>query len=273
MTAPRAVLDLDGDDPASRTDHRRIAGDLADTQWLPRGSVLGAAAALLPDHPVLRRIGVCAFPAAALAVLVCLVVGHAGAARWTALLVLAAYVMAVAIVVPARLDALALLRLPAATVVGLGVLLSLTPRWWLASGGWKVGLGLMLVAGCYVVFESRMHGVDRGPALFRGAYVWVVGLLHAFVLSMVFLGFVVPVMGENGQCLAGWWSSGPFTARQLSLDCQRTVDATVAAAPAGVLLLMTGWSLAIGLVAQILWDDRPVTSPLGRLRRIRGTRP
>ncbi|MGH3942389.1 MAG: hypothetical protein ACRDTG_27965 [Pseudonocardiaceae bacterium] len=43
------------------------------------------------------------------------------------------------------------------------------------------------------------------------------------------------------------------------------------AAPAGVLLLMTGWSLPVGLAAQILWDDRPVTAPLGRLRRMRGS--
>jgi len=40
-----------------------------------------------------------------------------------------------------------------------------------------------------------------------------------------------------------------------------------------VLLLMTGWSLAVGLAAQILWDDRPVTAPLGRLRRVRGSTP
>jgi hypothetical protein len=40
-----------------------------------------------------------------------------------------------------------------------------------------------------------------------------------------------------------------------------------------VLLLMTGWSFALGLAAQILWDDRPVTAPLGRIRRAKGAKP
>jgi hypothetical protein len=98
------------------------------------------------------------------------------------------------------------------------------------------------------------------------------GGMHAFVLSVAVLGFVAPAMGEHGECLDGWWQLSPWHARPLTAPCAAALGQTHAAATVGVIVLMTGWSLAVGLAAQVLWDDRPVTVPLGRIRRVRGGR-
>jgi hypothetical protein len=101
------------------------------------------------------------------------------------------------------------------------------------------------------------------------------GVLHTVLLSIVVLAFLVPALADHGQCLAGWWQHDPWQPLPLSTlggpnSCAAALSATNAAPPATTLLLMTGWSLSFGLAAQVLWDDRPVTAPLGRLRRIRG---
>jgi hypothetical protein len=36
--------------------------------------------------------------------------------------------------------------------------------------------------------------------------------------------------------------------------------------PLLVLALASAWCLAVGVFAQILWDDRPITAPLAHLR-------
>jgi hypothetical protein len=151
------------------------------------------------------------------------------------------------------------------------VLLSLTARWWLAPRGWTVGVGLLVLAALYLVLESRLHGAGW-RAYPRGLALAVIGAGHAFVLSLAVLAFVAPSVADHGECLAGWWSANPWSGRTLPPGCA-DLGGGHAAAPAGVLVLMTGWSLAVGLAAQILWDDRPVTAPLGRLRRVRGATP
>jgi len=152
------------------------------------------------------------------------------------------------------------------------VLLSLTPRWWLAPWEWTVGAGLLVIAALYLVLESRLHGARRWWAYPRRLVIAAIGALYAFMLSLVVLAFVAPSVAERGECLAGWWSLDPWSARTLGPGCAE-LNGGHAAAPAGVPLLMTGWSLAVGLAAQILWDDRPVTAPLGRLRRVQGSTP
>jgi hypothetical protein len=176
-------------------------------------------------------------------------------------------------VLPARTDVVALLRVPAAAAAGQALLLSLTPRWWLAPSGWTIGAAMLLAVTAYVMVEARLHGAGRWFAFWRAGIVATIGALYSFVLSLVFLGHVVPAMGEQGGCLGGWWTADPLAPLPLDAECGADLGQAAAAWPAGVLLLMTGWSLAVGVAAQILWDDRPLTAPLGRLRRVRGTRP
>ncbi|MGH3980605.1 MAG: hypothetical protein ACRDRZ_16675, partial [Pseudonocardiaceae bacterium] len=240
----------------------------AELHWLPRGSLSSATAALLPDRPLVSRLLPWLFPLAALVVVGLFAATLAQAAAWSAVVLLMLGV-AVAGFAPSRFTGLALLRVPSAAAVGLVVLLSLTPRWWLAPWGWTVGAGLLALAALYLVLELRLHGAGRWWAYPRGLGLAAIGAGHAFVLSLVVLAFVAPAVAERGECLVGWWSANPWVARTLE-GCCADLGGGHGEAPAGVLVLMTGWSLAVGLAAQILWDDRPVTAPLGRLRRVRG---
>jgi len=268
-------------EPQGSKDHSayyRVATDLAELHWLPRGSLRSATAALVPDQDDawvpswLGRLVPWLYPSATLGVVGLFVSAHVHAAACCALGLLVSGV-AVAGALPSRLSGLALLRIPAAAAVGLVVLISLTSRWWLAPRGWMVGAGLLVIAAFYLVLESRLHGARRWWAYPRGLIIAAIAALHAFILSLGCLAFVVPVLADHGGCLDGWWSTSPWSARILTGDCARDLGQQAAAPAAGVLLLMTGWSLAVGLAAQILWDDRPVTAPLGRLRRVRGTTP
>ncbi|MGH3842091.1 MAG: hypothetical protein ACRDS0_11695 [Pseudonocardiaceae bacterium] len=265
-----AYLDLEPDGGDDRSDYHRVATDLAELHWLPRGSLTSATAALLPDQRFARFLP-WGFPVAALVVVGLFAGTLVHAAAWVALGLLVGGLLG-AVVVPSRLSGLALLRIPAAVAVGQVVLISLTAQWWLAPWGWRVGAGLLVIATLYLVLESRLHGADPAAWL-RGPAIAAIGALHAFVLSLVVLAFVAPAVADHGQCLAGWWSNNPWSARTLVGDGCADLGHGHAEAPAGVLVLMTGWSLAVGLAAQILWDDRPVTAPLGRLRRVRGATP
>lgn len=263
-------LDLQPEGDADRSGYHRVATDLAELHWLPRGSLPSATAALLPDRPVVAGLLPWLFPLAALVVVGLFVAGWVPAAVGTATgLLVTGGVVAGA--VRRRLTALMLLRIPAAVAVGQVVLLSLTPRWWLAPWGWAVGIGLLGIATLYLVLEARLNGAGR-RAWPRGLALAGISIGHAFVLSLVVLTFVAPSVAERGECLTGWWSADPWSVRTLAQGCA-DLNGGRAAAPAGVLPLMTGWSLAVGLAAQILWDDRPVTAPLGRLRRVRGGTP
>ncbi len=262
-----AHLTLESDD-GDRGAHDRVATDLAELHWLPRGAQRSASVALLPDRPGVARLVPWLFPSAALVVVGLFAATFAQAAAWSALGLLVAGI-AVAGSLPSRLTGLALLRVPAASAVGLVVLMSLTPRWWLAPWGWTVGAGLLVLTALYLVLELRLHGAGRRAAYPRGLALAAIGAGHAFLLSLLVLAFVAPALAERGECLAGWWSVNPWLGRTLGPGCT-DLNGGHAAAPAGVLVLMTGWSLAVGLAAQILWDDRPVTAPLGRLRRVRG---
>jgi len=253
-------------------DHQRAAADIVETQWLPRSSLLGAARAFAPGARPARWLPwLLPLPPAVVAALFS--VGVVLPALWLAVGVLAA-VMVVA-VLAARRSSLLLLRIPAAAGVGTVALLSFTTRWWLAADAWHVGAGLLGVSGLYLLLEARLHGATLGRAAGRAAVLLTIATLYAFVLNLTVLGMVAPSIADSGQCLAGWWHHPPWQPLPLSDDplCVQAVTPRVAAPSGLVLVTMTGWSLAIGLAAQILWDDRPVTAPLGRLRRVRGGQP
>lgn len=273
---PPAPLDLDppavgrtaptkGSPPPAG--HDRLVAALNERHWLLRGSPLAAAAAWRPGRTYHQLLPV-AFLLPSLAVVALYVAGLVGIARWVALADCVVVVLGAA-VLPVPVSGLAVLRVPAATVIGQAVLLSLTPRWWLSSWGWTVGAGLLVLAFGYLALEARMHGSAARLAYGRGALLWSAGTLNAFMISMVSLAFVAPAVAEDGGCLDHWWQQAPWVARDLQPGCHALTSGT-APASAEVLVLMTGWSLAFGLAAQILWDDRPVTAPLGRTRRGRG---
>lgn len=254
--------------PLKLGDDDLLATDPAVQDWLLRGSPRAAAAALAPGYPR-AWLFLWLFPLASLGVTVLFMVTLVQTAAFLALVLLVLGI-GLAGATPSRLTDLALLRIPAAVAVGQVVLISLTDRWWLAPWGWTVGAGLLVIAWFYLVLESRLNGA--GPQAYRrGAVIAVVGALHAFVLSLVVLRFVAPVMADHGECLVDWWKVNPWSVRTLQ-HCP-DLNRGYAEASFGVLVLMTGWSLAVGLVAQILWDDRPVTAPLGRQRRVRGATP
>src|SRR5262249_8420966 len=60
----------------------------------------------------------------------------------------------------------------------------------------------------------------------RSLAVTGLGGLHAFILSVVVLGFVAPAMGEHGECLDGWWHLSPWHARLLTAPCAAALGQT-----------------------------------------------
>jgi hypothetical protein len=275
-SGPLALLSTTPATAENIADHREVAGRVAGLHWLAVGSVLDAARALGPKRWWVRGLP-WLLPALAIVVLAALSSWPGPDwARWLAGGVLLAQLV-LATVLPSGWDALLLLRLPAAAAIGTAAILALTPRWWVAAHGWLVGAGLAAAAALYLVLESRLHNVTTGAAFSRGLPVAFIGLAYAFLVSLVVFGFAAPAVAEHGQCLIGWWDQSPWQLRALSEQCTKDLGfwpdgvRGVAAAPVGALATLTGWSFAIGIAVQLLWDDQPVTAPLGRLRRRGGT--
>jgi hypothetical protein len=143
-----------------------------------------------------------------------------------------------------------LLRLPAASAVGLLALISFFPPTWLTAPRrtWWAVIVLVLLAAGYLVVETRNHGVSAGQALGRSGVVLVIGAVHAALVALIGLVVVAPAFLDDGNALGRLWLH-----------------------PGGiehggkVLALGTAWCLATGVLSQILWDDRPVTAPLAHL--------
>lgn len=269
---PGGRLDLLPGEGQDRDDDRlRVGADLAEAHWLPRGSLFGAARAIGAPRWG-RALMILWFAMFALAP-VLLLSGRSEAARWTAAGVIALG-LAVVVCLPPRRDLLLLLRIPAAAGAGAVVLLTLTPRWWADTGGPWLGLGLLGLAAAYLVLETRLHGVDILRAVGRGMMIGIIAALMSATVSIAVIGFVAPRIAEHGECLVGWWRDDPY--QELVFPpadrkrCVEELGRPVAGKPVDTVTVMTGLALGVGLAAQILWDDRPVTAPLGRLRRVRG---
>jgi hypothetical protein len=143
-----------------------------------------------------------------------------------------------------------LLRLPAASALGLAVLVTLPPSWWQAP---RVGAAAAVLVGAgfgYLVVEARNHGVGVAAAFFRSVAVAVVGAVHGLLVSLVGLVAVAPAFIDRstGTDLATVWRA-PTSYGQAGM----------------ILMLSTCWCLAVGVFSQILWDDRPVTARLAHL--------
>ena len=149
-----------------------------------------------------------------------------------------------------RWAALWLLRLPAASTVGLFALISLLSGSWLypARAGWAASAVLAAASYGYLAVEARNHGVATAAAVRRSAGVALAGAGHALLVSLIGLVFVGPAFDPHAGKLATLWRHPGY-------------------GHAGMLLLLaTTWCLAVGVFSQILWDDRPITAPLAHLQ-------
>jgi hypothetical protein len=142
-----------------------------------------------------------------------------------------------------------LLRLPAASAIGIFALVSLLPGGWLAGPhDWWAACGVLAGAAVgYLLVEVRNHGVSPGRSLLRTGAVALAGAAHALLVSLLGLVAVAPAFVADGSLLAQLWSHPGYR-------------------NAGILLLLAAsWCLAVGVFSQILWDDRPITVPLAHL--------
>jgi hypothetical protein len=145
-----------------------------------------------------------------------------------------------------------LLRQPATAVLGSLILVTLSPRWWLSQAWWP-GVALLAAAGGYLVIELRNHDVSAVIAVRRGLAVTGAGLVHAFLVSLVFLRAVAPWFAQGSDnpsaaSLDGWWTAHPTVPNVGSM-----------------LWLATAWCFAAGVFSQVLSDDKPITAALGRV--------
>lgn len=163
-----------------------------------------------------------------------------------------------------------LLRLPAASAVGLIVLVALHPHWWNQSGpDWPSWPLLFAASLWYLLIEVRNHGVGpapqyasasppstnslrRGTALWRALAVTGIGAAHAFLIAVIGTVVIAPAFSEDGDKLTAFWAAPDLSSW-------------------GLLAGATGWCLAAGVFSQILWDDRPITAPLSHRRWQKGS--
>jgi hypothetical protein len=227
--------------------------EVTERHLLPRFDLLEVAA--LARYAARRRGQVARVVWAAAAVL-------AGAGTVVSAMLLAVHVAAVLAAVcygliavgvvafDSRWAAMWLLRLPAASAVGLFALISLLPDFVLHTphAGWAACAALAGAAYGYLIIEVRNHGVAPAAALRRSAGVALIGSVHALMVSLIGLVAVTPAFDAQGGDVAALWRHPGYGHAGM------------------IILLATAWCLAVGVFSQILWDDRPITAPLAHLQ-------
>lgn len=241
------------DHPAPLTaEDRAVLGEVADRHLLPRFALLTVIRlGLFDDTRWLRwaRRSVAVVAAAT---------GAAAAVCALALLFQAASILAGACymlvcagvtVFPAQWGAMWLLRMPAASAVGIIALVGLLPGAWVGvpPRGWLAAGTLVAVSFGYLLIEARNHGVAPGAASVRSAAVVAVGAVHAILVSLIALEAVTPAFVGDGKALLAIWRQPGYGHAGLALA------------------LAAAWCLAVGVFSQVLWDDRPITAPLAHL--------
>jgi hypothetical protein len=142
-----------------------------------------------------------------------------------------------------------LLRLPAASAIGIFILMSLLPGGWLAGprDAWAACAVLASAAVGYLLVEVRNHGVAAPRSLLRAGTVFLAGAGNAVLVSLLGLVVVAPAFVADGSRLSLLWRHPGYR-------------------NAGILMLLAAsWCLAVGVFSQVLWDDRPITAPLAHL--------
>jgi hypothetical protein len=234
---------------------RAVIADMADRHLLPRFALLTVTGlGLFDDTRWLRwartilAVAVAAIGAAAAGCAVALLVHPATILAAACYLLICAGVT----VFPAEWGAMWLLRMPAASAVGIIALVGLLPGGWVGTPprGWLAAGTLVAVSFGYLLIEARNHGVAPAAALARSVLVVAVGAVQALLVSLIALEVVTPAFagdGGDGKALLAIWRQPGYGHAGLALA------------------LAAAWCLAVGVFSQILWDDRPITAPLAHL--------
>jgi hypothetical protein len=228
-----------------------VITDSVEHHLLPRFAVgLTARLALYDDQPWLQRLR--RLLAAAVAMTALAAVGCTAALLIYPAVGLAlgcyALIGAGVAVLPAEWNMMWLLRMPAASAVGVFSLISFLPGGWLHAlpGGWAAAAVLAAVSFGYLLAEGRSHGVARRASVTRALLMAAAGAVHGLLVTLIGLVLVAPAFDAGGQ-LGKLWSVPGY-------------------AGAGMILTVsTAWCLTVGVFSQILWDDRPITAPLAHL--------
>jgi hypothetical protein len=246
---------------AATPEDTAVITDSAERHLLPRFAVgLVARLSLYDDRPRwrwTRRLFAAAVAAAGLASVGSAVALSIYLSAWLALACYALLVTGVA-VLPDGWGTMWLLRMPAASAVGVFALISFLPGGWLqqaahghwtlsAHTGWAAAAVLTGVSLGYLLVEARSHGVARHSAWPRALLVGAIGTVHALMVALIGLVVIAPAVIQNGDQLSSLWSHPGY----------RHTGVVIAVAAA--------WCLAVGVFSQILWDDRPITAPLAHL--------
>lgn len=158
------------------------------------------------------------------------------------------------LVLPAGWATMWLLRMPAASTVGVIALLAVLAGSWFGRSptGW-LAAGALAAASCgYLLVEARNHGAAPWAALRRAATVALAGVAHAVMVAVIGLVVVAPAFVSSAGKIAALWHSPDY--RHTGL----------------MLALAAAWCLAVGVFSQILWEDRPITAALAHLSWRRG---
>ena len=250
--------------PASPTlaDRDVIAGSV-DRHLLPRFAIGAVIRLALHDDSAPRRAARTGLAAAAAgAGLAAVALAGSLQVRLAVYLAVACYglICAGICVFPAGWGAMWLLRMPAASAVGVVTLVTFLPGGWVApppngwsgAGGWHAAAVLVAAAFGYLLVEARNHGIASGAALTRALAVTVIGLAHALMISVLGLAVIAPAFTQSGWALRELWAQPQYGHAGM------------------VLALATAWCLAFGVFSQVLWDDRPITATLAHLSWRRG---
>lgn len=237
--------------PLTAEDHAVIA-DVVEQHLLPRFAILDVARLALYDDR-------CRWLAARDVFALCVLLTGLGSVACAAgLLIYPAVWLAAAcyalicagvLILPAGWATMWLLRMPAASTVGVIALLAVLASSWFGESprGW-LAAGALAAASCgYLLIEARNHGAAPWAALRRTTTVALAGVAHAVMVAMIGLVVVAPAFVSSAGKITALWHSPDY--RHTGL----------------VVALAAAWCLAVGVFSQILWEDRPITAALAHL--------
>jgi hypothetical protein len=233
-----------------------LIADVVERHLLPRFALLAVARLALHDGRTWQVTRV--------AVAVCVLLTGLGSMACAAALLIypavwlsaACYVLICGgvLVLPSGWGSMWLLRMPAASTVGVIALVSLLAGGWPGQppGGWLAAGTLTTAAVGYLLIEVRNHGAAPWAALRRALGVAVIGAAHAAMVSLIGLVAIAPAFASLTGQLGDLWKHPGYGHACL------------------LLALAAAWCLAVGVFSQILWEDRPITAALAHLSWRRG---
>ncbi|MEV5719997.1 hypothetical protein AB0L41_39440 [Amycolatopsis mediterranei] len=162
-------------------------------------------------------------------------------------------------------------RVLAANVVGIAALVTLHPDWWQTpvDGLSAIVTPILLAAAAFVyqLHEFRNHGSTGCALVCRTLLVTLISLCYALLVNWLALRYVLPAFSEEGHLLATSRSAAPMADLVLPADPASPGAAPHIVRPLWMLLTATAWSHSLAVFIQLVWDDKPITAPLGRQPR------